>query len=76
MRKCKWTVDGIQKFGYFHQFGVNCTSDAEGCGVQWTEAIVEDTQGDIYAMPPSSVQFVPNDFVNKDYDEHKMNFGF
>lgn len=33
-------------------------------------------QGDIYAMPPSSVQFVPNDFVNKDYEEHKMNFGF
>lgn len=76
MRKCNWNDRGIQKFGYFHQFGLNCASDAEGCGVQWTEAIVEDKYGNINNVPPSSIQFVPNDFINKDYEEHKENFGF
>ena len=76
MRKCNWTVCGIQKFGYFHQFGMNCTSDAEGCGVQWTDAIVEDTQGNIEMVAPAYIQFVPDDFTNKDYHEHKEHFGF
>ena len=76
MRKCNWNDRGIQKFGYFHQFSLNCASDAEGCGVQWTEAIVEDKYGNINNVPPSSIQFVPNDFINKDYEEHKENFGF
>lgn len=76
MRKCNWTVNGIQKFGYFHQFGMNCSSDAEGCGVQWTEAVVEDKQGNIEQVLPSFIQFVPDDFMNKDYEEHKTNFGF
>lgn len=76
MRKCNWTVRGIQKFGYFHQFGINCASDAEGYGIQWTEAIVEDAQGNIEMVIPSCVQFLPDDFTNEDYYEHKEAFGF
>mgnify|MGYP004682474017 FL=1 len=76
MRKCNWTNGKIQKFGYFNQFGINCSSDAEGCGVQWTDAIVEDVQGNIEMVAPACIQFVPDDFINKDYEDHKECYGF
>ena len=76
MRKCKWSMNGTQQFGYFHQFGTNCSSDVEGCGVQWTEAIVEDKNGNVLQLQPSSIQFVPDDFMNEDYEKHKMHYGF
>lgn len=55
---------------------MNCTSDAEGCGVQWTDAIVEDAQGNIEKVAPSCIQFISDDFMNKDYYEHRELFGF
>lgn len=75
-RKCNWTVCGNQKYGYFHQFGTNCASDAEGCGVQWTDAIVEDMSGNIEMVAPSCVQFLPKNFTNEDYEKHIEMFGF
>lgn len=76
MRKCNWIVQGQQSFGYFHQFGTNVGFNPDGNGVNYTDAIVEDKSGNVLFVPVDSIQFVPDDFCRKEYDEHKSRFGF
>lgn len=76
MRKCNWIIQGQQSFGYFHQFGTNFGCNQDGNAVNYTDAIVEDKDGNVLFVPVDSIQFVPDDFCRKEYDEHKNVFGF
>ena len=77
MRKCTWEFGGKQKFGYFHQFGIRCSSDYEGHGVQWTTVIIEDLDGNVIEFDSSEgLCFLPDSFENNEYRQHKQKYGF
>lgn len=57
MRKCSWTIGEQKTFGYFHEFGLNVGFNSDGYGVNYTEAIVEDENGNVYFVPVDSIQF-------------------
>ena len=67
MRKCKWTVREKTTFGYFHQLGLNVGFNPDG-GVNYTEAIVEDTEGNLDFAPVECVQFLPHNYQNEAYE--------
>lgn len=72
MRKCKWTVRENTIFGYFHEFGLNVGFNADGYGVNYTEAIVEDTKGNLDFAPVESIQFLPDDYQNEAYENSTL----
>ena len=76
MRKCNWIIQEQQSFGYFHQFGTNFGCKQDGNAVNYTDAIVEDKDGNVLFVPVDSIQFIPDDFCRKEYAEHKNLFGF
>ena len=76
MRKCSWTIMGKKSFGYFHQYGLNAGGNPDGYVVNYTEAITEDKDGNVYFVPVDSLQFMPDNFSNKDFEEHKSVYGF
>ena len=76
MRKWNWIIQGQQSLGYFHQFGTNFGCNQDGNAVNYTDAIVEDKDGNVLFVPVDSIQFIPDDFCRKEYAEHKNLFGF
>ena len=80
MRKCKYKkyCEGkgiIEKFGYFHQFGITINANPSQANELHSVAIIEDRNGKIDEVC-GSIQFLPDDFNCPDFDEHMILFGF
>ena len=82
LRKCSFynysTTESkcVQMFGYFHQFCNDDEDRGDNVVLHYTMALCEDECGQVCSVSPNKVQFVPYDFDRKEYDNHKMAFGW
>lgn len=65
----------VEDYGYFIDFGIDCIESEDG-NVNFTVAMVEGCDGEVHMVYPSHMRFLPADYSNNEYRDHKRIFGF